>query len=481
MATRFTLADGTATGGDLARLVELGHARARAVRGPVLVSLVERAPEVDPLALFAAGSAIATDRVLWALPSADFALAGVGVAYALEPEGRGRFERAGAAWRDLLRNALIESLTGPIPRTGPTLLGGFAFDPERPSTALWHGFPDARLVLPRLLLTIYGAESRLTLSLLVWSDSDPAAEAAALLRQRDALLQSAAQMPIPAGSQPGASPGEVHEVLPGETWRAAVAEGAATIRRGELEKVVLAREVRVSAEAPLDVPAALARLRESYPTCYVFAVARGERVFLGATPERLVEVRDRDVRATCLAGSIRRGATPEEDERLGADLLASAKNLTEHAIVVRALREALDGTCIEVEAPSEPALLTVRNVHHLYTPVTARLDEGATLLDLVARLHPTPAVGGFPNDAALAYIRQHEGLDRGWYAGPVGWVGRDGSGEFAVALRSALVAGREASLFGGCGIMGDSDPDAEYAETNVKLRPMLSALNTCCG
>ena len=145
-------------------------------------------------------------------------------------------------------------------------------------------------------------------------------------------------------------------------------------------------------------------------------------------------------------------------------------------MVTDALRDGLAELCDDVRAPAEPTLLTVSNVHHLYTPLRARLRAGRGLLDLVARLHPTPAVGGMPRDAALRFLRAHEALDRGWYAGPIGWLGRDGDGEFAVALRSALVDGGEASLFAGCGVMADSDPAEEYAESALKLRAMEAAL-----
>jgi isochorismate synthase len=220
----------------------------------------------------------------------------------------------------------------------------------------------------------------------------------------------------------------------------------------------------------------LARLEAAYPACHVFAISRGRRTFLGATPERLVRLERGVVCATALAGSVRRGATPAEDAALVATLQASAKNRHEHEVVVRGLTHDLAELCDDVRAAAEPVPMTMRNVHHLYTPVTARLRAGHDLLDLVARLHPTPAVGGLPRDAALEWLREHEGLDRGWYAAPVGWMGADGDGEFAVALRSALLDGESATLFAGCGVMSDSDPDDELAESELKLRPMLQAL-----
>jgi isochorismate synthase len=177
-----------------------------------------------------------------------------------------------------------------------------------------------------------------------------------------------------------------------------------------------------------------------------------------------------------LAGTSARGATPAEDERLGQALLASPKERTEHAVVVRALRAALAEQCTDVTAPGTPRLFRVRNVQHLLTPLSGRLRPGRGALDLVTALHPTPAVGGAPRATALDLIRRWEGLDRGWYAGPVGWVDRHGQGEFAVAIRSALLRGPEASLYAGCGIVADSDPEAEFSESVLKLRPMLAAL-----
>lgn len=177
-----------------------------------------------------------------------------------------------------------------------------------------------------------------------------------------------------------------------------------------------------------------------------------------------------------LAGSAPRGSTPEEDRRLGEGLQVSAKERIEHAIVVDALRAALADIAPRVVVSSVPELLKLQNVQHLRTRLAVELTHPRTVLELVERLHPTPAVGGLPRDAALGWIAEREGLDRGWYGGPVGWVNRRGEGEFAVAIRSALLRGEEALLFAGCGIVADSDPDQEYAESWLKLQPMLSAL-----
>jgi isochorismate synthase len=177
-----------------------------------------------------------------------------------------------------------------------------------------------------------------------------------------------------------------------------------------------------------------------------------------------------------LAGSAPRGSAPEQDAWLGDELLLQEKTHNEHAIVVAMIREALAPLTTELHSPQTPQLFKLQNVQHLLTPITGSLVKGTSILEVVAALHPTPAVAGEPRAAALAAIRKIESLDRGWYAGPIGWVGSDGSGEFAVALRSALISGRQATLFAGCGIVAGSDPDAEYLESCWKLQVMLKSL-----
>jgi isochorismate synthase len=193
-----------------------------------------------------------------------------------------------------------------------------------------------------------------------------------------------------------------------------------------------------------------------------------------------VRVDGQEVRASTLAGSIGRGATAEQDRALAAQLLASDKDRAEHEVVRRTMIEALEESCDDVTSEAEPSVLTLPQVHHLHTAVRARLRPGHRVLELVGRLHPTPAVGGSPREAALRFLRDHERLDRGWYAAPIGWMQRDAA-EFAVALRSALIRGPEASLYAGCGIVADSDPDHEFAESEVKLVSMKLALAAAVG
>jgi len=225
-------------------------------------------------------------------------------------------------------------------------------------------------------------------------------------------------------------------------------------------------------------------------------MTRGDTCFLGASPERLVRVDGRVVRADGLAGSTARGSTAEEDRSMGLALLASSKERHEHALVVHALRDALEPVCANLTIPGQPILLRMPNVQHLHTPVKGVLRSGNNILDLLERLHPTPTVGGVPRGAVLSRIRRYEPFDRGWYAGPVGWIDANDGGEFAVGIRSALVKGigttdatamraggnsesdykSEVLLYAGCGIVAGSDPEAEHRESCLKLRPLLWAM-----
>ena len=339
----------------------------------------------------------------------------------------------------------------------PLLVGGVAFDPASPASERWSDFPGARLVLPAHLRV-------------------QRAGRAAVYRVAGASAVPQTEPPAPLPADPPDF--RIVADQSSEAWRAKAAAAREAVRSGVLEKVVLARSCLVTAAAPLDVAGLLTALRERHPGCTLFAVASGGTTFLGATPEDLVEVdAEGRVAASALAGSARRGRTPEEDRALARALRESKKEQEEHAVVVRALRRVLSETCSELTAPEAPGLLRTDGIQHLHTPFDGRLaDPGTSVLDLVGRLHPTPAVGGAPRGVALDWLRRREHLDRGWYAGCVGWVGAGGEGAFAVALRSALVRGPEALLFAGAGIVAASDPAAELAETRLKLRSVLGPL-----
>jgi isochorismate synthase len=468
---------------EITPLLEKASELARARRAPVLASLSRRIDRLDPLAVVenivrssasdeAIASQFAAGCAYWSRPSDGFSFAGVGAVATFEPSGAGRFKSVDHAWASLLDSALIEDPDGT--GRGPLLVGGFAFDPDGPQSEQWRDFPSAHLIVPRVLLVADDGDHTLTITVLVGADGRPDADAEAIAGLVDAMLS----VPLhDIGNETADEEGTLRYSEPASQsrWEGMVHLALDKIRAGELEKVVLARGLQASASRSIDVLAVLNHLRSRHVDSFVFGYWRGESVFIGASPERLVSFEGRQIFASSLAGTITRGANPAEDVSNAEALLGSEKDQAEHAAVRRALYEKLAEQCDDVIAPEEPSLLTLPHVHHLHTPFRARLRDSASLLSLAGRLHPTPAVGGSPRDAALRFIDEHEDIDRGWYASPIGWIGRD-SGEFAVALRSALINGDDALLFAGCGLVAGSDPALEYAESSLKMRSMQSAL-----
>lgn len=447
--------------------------RAQLESRPVLLSYsVEASAPLDPVAIFAAGAFRPGYRAYWEQPATGELLVGLGEADAASLRGDARFADAAGMVREGRERTLTERPAG-LPG-GPVRFAAFAFAAERDLAGAWREVPDGRLILPRLLVASSAGRTSHTINLWV----DPYADLEALAIEARADLDRLSLLSLDSAGE-SAAPEIVARVERPDavTWRQAVADSVASIRLRELEKVVLARSLELAASAPFSPESALRRLRAGGPAATVFAIANGPRCFLGATPERLVRLRDGIVSVDCLAGSIARGVDDAADAQLADQLLASAKDRGEHDVVVRSVEQALAGVCDQISRPVDaPHIRQSRNVQHLSTPLTGRLRAGACVINLVERLHPTPAVGGFPRELALDMIRAREGFDRGWYAGPVGWVDEQGEGEFAVALRSGLLNGNNATLFGGAGIVADSEPDAEYAETGLKMRPMLAAL-----
>jgi menaquinone-specific isochorismate synthase len=264
-----------------------------------------------------------------------------------------------------------------------------------------------------------------------------------------------------------------HEgALPPAEWEQAVEAAVRRITRGDLRKVVLARDIYATADQPIDERVLLRRLAARYPDCFTFACAG----LIGATPELLISKVGREVSALVLAGTMPRGATDAEDADIAAALLGSAKNNEEHAYAVASMRESLTPLCERLDTAARPELVRLPNLHHLGTPVHGTLRGDSSALTLTAAVHPTAAVGGTPTATAVELIRELENMDRARYAGPVGWVDANGDGEWGIALRCAQLDGNRARLVAGGGIVAGSVPATELAETNIKFRPMRAAL-----
>lgn len=400
-------------------------------------------------------------------PEADgrvWSLAGSGEVSRLEASGDARLEEIRRGAEDLFAS-LVEirhpTLAG-VALPSPRLYGGVAFRPEPSRPHPWTAFRDASFALPRAL---YGLSADLAFVRLCFR-ADERVDAASL----GALFRGLA---APVTTARGRRTEAHLDRLGLDAWRAMLGDALGRIRARELTKVVPAALCKVSASGALDPAAALASLGALYPECVRFGFQRGEAVFLGASPERLVDKRGAAVETEALAGTAPRR---DDDARAAAALLESDKDRREHHAVVEAIEGALSPLCRDLRVPGAPVVRTLRNVHHLATPIRGTLARPAHVLELVRLLHPTPAVCGTPREAAMRWIAAHEPAPRGWYTGAVGWFDAAGDGAFSVAIRSGVLSQREAWLYAGAGVVEGSDPGLEYAETRTKLAPMLAAL-----
>jgi salicylate biosynthesis isochorismate synthase/menaquinone-specific isochorismate synthase len=452
--------------------LEAAVRRARRAGEGLAAATVVLDGDVDPTAVTAASRAGGEPWFCFEQPDRErFALATLGCVAALDERGPERFARVAARWRALAAAAAADPLDGP-PGSGPVAVGGFAFAPEGGAAPHWGGFAPASLHVPEVALARHGDEVRLTLAALARPD-DTAED---LLARLDARVAALREAPLPLLDPDPAGRFAVSSAMPPEHYESAVAQAVARIRAGALAKVVLAREVQVHAPAPHDPAAVLGVLREAFPSCFTLCAARGPRAFLAASPELLVRREGLRAGTLALAGSARRSADPAVDDHLGEQLLRSDKDREEQAIVTRRIVRALRPVSVWVTAAEEPVVVRMANIQHLATPIRAQLADPVSAVELAGLLHPTPAVGGEPLAAAAPLIPALEGLDRGWYAGPVGWTDLNEDGELCVALRCALLEGALARCYAGVGVVRESDPAAELAETEVKLDALLPVL-----
>lgn len=436
------------------------------------------------------------DQPIVAWSSSELTLVGVGIARELRGTGRARWAEVIAAAHAIATNTPevgdeprdtmptrepgLDLLLGPsraviagelasteaLGFARPRFLGGAAFAPGAADRSPWIGFGDAWFALPRW--TYVHDHTRAFLVLAV-----DARDAATAGRWRDELAIFRAALASDTLDRKQAPLVELGPAPAGE-WHQQVTDITDAIARGECSKIVAARTCSVQLAGPVRAAGLLAALDDRHAECVrVMIKPPGAGALIAASPERLVR-RDGDlVLCDALAGSI---ANTGDLPHATATLRASAKDRREHDLVVDAIRAALEDAGATVDAPTEPEIRALRHVLHLHTPFRATLRTPRHVLELAARLHPTPAVGGTPQDTATEWIQTHEPVARGWYASPVGWFDLEGNGELAVALRSGVIAGNRAQLWAGAGIVAGSDPERELAETEIKLRAMLGAL-----
>jgi len=374
-------------------------------------------------------------------------LIGWGESARLVVRGRERFSRAQRWWMDVIRHADIEDDLK-IPGSGIVAFASFAFEPGR-----------SVVVIPHILVGRRGDKTWVTS---ITDANEPIENPLLLLTPRE-KANATGSITWEEGTQPIAK------------WQRAISEVVEKINRGEVDKVVLARDVVARSTEPIDVRNLLTRLSSDYSECWAFAVDG----LVGATPEMLVKRRGDQVTSRVLAGTVRRGEDKNQDANLAEALLASDKDQEEHEYAVSSVAQALANHCTNLDVPEEPRLLRLANVQHLATDITGLLADEIPVLTLAASLHPTAAVCGTPTERAANIIRALEGMDRDRYAGPVGWMDATGDGEFGIALRCGEIDAddpRRIRLFAGCGIVAGSDPISELAESAAKLKPMRQAL-----
>ena len=449
-------------------------ARARTTRSPTLVRLEVPLPHADPWDWIEGLDTPGGTTIAWDEPAAgrSFVAARPVACHVLDGADR----LADAA--DFCSRA-AEHIVGATSSSAPLVLAGLAFGPrrDRPAGAPWAGWGDGALWIPGLLIDRTDRGTVATITARVIPGESPH-RVTARLRELAALAVGR------IGGRPAAATERPHfSSADPAGWHAAVHEALNSFGAGRLDKVVLARALEAhvpedGSEALTFDPWATARsLRERHRGCTTWAIRRPDgSAFVGATPELLVRREGLRVTTGALAGTAPRGADAREDGSLARQLLDRAKERHEHAVVVDAIRTGLATVADDVTVAAAPVIRRLPDMQHLETPIGATLRPGHDLWDLVAALHPTPAVGGQPPEAALAWLADHEALDRGWYAAPIGWLDAAGDGAFHVALRSALLRGGRAWAYAGAGLVAGSNADAEWAETEHKLEAVRAAL-----
>lgn len=439
---------------------------------PQLVSISLEVAALDPLAVLESIFEPGERHFYVERPAEGLAIAGAEAVLVFTASGQDRFEACQRFVDETLSHTIaVGDVAAPF--GGPHFFHGFAFFDQVEEN---EPFDAASVFVPRWQVGSRDGRTVAVANLVLdhVTPLDPLVQRVWRARQKfEAFDYSAPDFPT---DRTGLPVTVVEVGVPG-SYERAVAQAVSRISRGEFQKIVLARAKDLSRPLrfhPLEV---LNGLRERFRDCYAFSVANGRgQSLIGASPERLIQVEKGILLTEALAGSARRGASASEDAAIAAALLRSEKDLAEHDYVVKAISRRLAPMGVQLELSARPGLKRLANVQHLHTPIRAQLPPGVRLLDALGRLHPTPAVGGSPREAAVPCIRKLESFPRGLYAGALGWIDSRGEGEFFVALRSALIDGSNARLYAGAGIVAGSQPEKELAETELKFRALMDAL-----
>ncbi len=439
-----------------------------------LVSISRPAPGISLLQFLrhAQGEA----RFYWANEQGKAAYAGMGITAELIAWGSDHFQIIEDQARNLFQNLILPDTDEPA--AGPRLFGGFAFRDDFIPDNTWSIYAPVYFVLPHYQLTQTDSGTWLTMN--VQFPLDESVESMlpelreALDMRYEALKKSIHSL---ENDDEPLHPLEVNYPMPFEDWEQIINEAVDLIKAGELIKVVLSRVCEIRFRKQVNADAALAYLSRAYANSYRFLFEpQPYHAFFGAAPELLAKVEGKHLTTMGLAGSMRRGLNPQEDDEFAQQLLNDPKERHEHKLVADEIEKRLRPLTQNLHVPDAPSILQLSNIQHLYTPIDGELIEQKGILPIVRHLHPTPALGGAPREVAMEFIQQHEPVPRGWYAAPIGWIDHNLNGEFAVAIRSAVSQDKRVWLYAGAGIVEGSKPQKEWDETALKFRPMLDAL-----
>ncbi len=411
-------------------------------------------------------------RVYWENPSSGFSMAGLGSVYSVDIPGKRELNPANSAIVNVL-NRFVSCDEGGT--TQPRMIGGHAFNLARSSDPTWKRFPRGRFILPECLAIREHERTRLIISSRVHASGSTDKISDEFLRT---CIHYTNRLPVTLPPIRYFPVDKYRDIPDRETYTEIILSVLRKLKPGTVDKVVISRSHHVKVGKTFRAISALQVLRGAYQECTSFMFNfPGEGTFFGSTPERLIQKCGNLIKTEALAGTIGRGKNMEEDRLLTETLLDSHKEQEEHRFVVDQIRQKLKPLTVTLDVQEPPVIFKLKNVQHLRTHITGQLKNGKNILNLIKRLHPTPAVAGTPTDRAMEMITQFESHDRGWYSGPIGWIDKQGDGDFWVALRSALVNDEEAHVFAGGGIMAESVPENEWNETELKLLPVISALS----
>ena len=451
---------------------------------PGYLSICVPFENIDPLAVLELNGNPAENRFYWERPDQDLAIAAGGQAAIIRNKEYERFRNISRQANSLLSKIhhfsnLKHSMSG------AHLVGGFSFF-DQPLSGAWSPLGNASFFLPQWLLVKDGQFSLINITR-PWNSRDEFDEVKHWFSTwiRDFIdrlgtnLERSRILHESDGS--GFQIPDLNSEQEKKRWISNVEAARAGIKKQLYKKIVLARELRLRTQKKVSSTKLIHFLRREYPSCYSFIYQlNGEATFIGSTPEKLLSLQSQYVKTEALAGSISRGLTATQDAIKEKKLYESAKDLEEHAYVLDAIKEKLLFLTDSLEHTPRPLIKKFANVQHLCTPIAASLSSEMNAIDIVSMLHPTPAVGGYPESGALHHIQELEQFERGWYAGPVGWFNTNKRAEFSVAIRSGLIRRNHVQFFAGCGIVEDSDPQAEWEETRIKFIPMQKGLEYAC-